>query len=457
MHDHRLTAVLTGGLLIFGLLVLSSGGTTQADVSRAEVALEPRAYLPFLANSYVPVRYPSDVDYAKQWALEKINAPQAWALSTGPDIVIAVLDTGVDLDHPDLSSKLVSEGWHFLKDDQGAGADDDHWHGTHVAGIAAASTDNYAGVAGTGWDTKILPVKALDSAGSGSLEDIAKAIDYATSNGAHVINLSVGIETSQNVDCPWFLQDAIDRAYGAGVVVIAAAGNNGNSAAIPPANCIHALGVAATERDDTRAIYSSYGSHVNVAAPGGELTSQNTCVDGIYSTDRGGWYRYACGTSMATPHVSGLAALVLARYPTYTPEQVASAILDNAVDLGSSGWDQYYGCGRIDAYQSVLQGARSTEPLCLQGITVWAQEEEQEDTVADAPFAPGEVIVRFGAAPITAASLASQYATAAEHLPTLDAWRLHVPVGQERAVLARLRDNPDVLYAELNYLVSALD
>ncbi len=453
MRDHKLTAILMTGLLALTLLGLSTGATTRAAVRQDDAGLEPRAYLPFAARSYTPVRVPSDANYAKQWALEQINAPEAWALSTGQDIVIAVIDTGVDLEHPDLDSKLVSSGWHFLQTSAGPGADDDHWHGTHVAGTAAAATDNIAGIAGTGWDAEILPVKALDSIGGGSLLDVAQAIDYATTNGAHVINLSLGVITDEPIPCPSDseLQLAIDDAYHAGVLVVAAAGNNGNSADVPPANCNHVIGVAATSRDDTTPDYSSYGIHVSVSAPGGDDW------DAIYSTVPDDSYAYSYGTSMATPHVSGLAALVLARHPGYTPEQVASAILDNAVDLGDSGWDQYYGCGRIDAYQSVLQGAHSTEPLCLNGDTVWAQGVEQEDTVVDAPFAPGEVIVRFRAAPAAAASVASRYATAAEHLPTLDAWRLRVPVGQERVVLARLRDDPEVLYAELNYLVSALD
>lgn len=442
MRDHRLTAVLTGGLLILGLLVLSSGGTTQADVSQAEVALEPHAYLPFVAKSYVQPRYPSDPDYPYQWALEQIDGPRAWSLSTGRDIVVAVIDTGVDLDHPDLSDKLVGNGRSFLMN--AAGADDDNGHGTHVAGIIAASTDNAVGIAGLGWDTRVLPVKLLDEDGLGDPLLIDDAIYYATDQGAQVINLSLGVPN----DCPSDVEAAVAYASSRGVVVVAAAGNHqeGSFGGIEmyPANCAHVLGVAATGIDDAIASFSNWGDHVSIVAPG----------SGIYSTWWPGadyrevYYSYLSGTSMAAPHVSGLAALVLDRYPSYTPDQVASAILDNAVDLGTSGWDPYFGCGRIDAFQTVLNGAQAAEPVC-QRVTPSRETEAQPDI--DAPYAPGEILVEFHAS-VDTGFMASQYTADAEFLPSRNAWRLHVPVGRERALLAQLRADPNVLQADLNYL-----
>ncbi|MEA3377893.1 MAG: S8 family serine peptidase [Chloroflexota bacterium] len=397
-------------------------------------------------------RYPSDSDYANQWGPEKVNVPEAWALSTGQDVVIAVLDTGVDLDHPDLSTKVLTDlDRDFVNGD--LAADDDHGHGTHVAGIAAAATDNGIGIAGMGWHTEILPLKVLDNAGQGYFSDVADAISYAIGAGADVINLSIGPETTQRMDCPPFLQTAIDEAYAAGLAVVAAAGNNGEGSngeriEIPPANCNHVIGVAATRQNDTIPSYSSPGAHVSVAAPGGGST------DAIYSTLVSGRYGLMSGTSMATPHVSGLAALVIAHHPAYSPDRVASAILDNALDLGPAGWDEYYGCGRIDAARALSNGALAAQPLCLQGVTSAAQ--PQPAAVPDAPFAPGQIIVAYrSTAP--GAALSARYAASADLLPSLGAWRLHVPVGREREVLAQLRADPDVLHADLNYRVVAQD
>jgi subtilisin family serine protease len=302
-----------------------------------------------------PVVDLSDNDYAKQWPLEIINAREGWAISTGEEIVIAVIDTGVDLDHPDLEGKLLVDlGKSFI--DQAPTPDDDHGHGTHVAGIAAAATDNSLGIAGVGWDASILPLKVLDRTGSGTLADVAAAIDYAADLGADVINLSLGPESGHSVACDQFLQEEIDEAYAGGAVIVAAAGNNGGRIEVPPANCDHVLGVAATTREDTHPSYSASGSHVSVAAPGGTYDC-TTCT--IYSTIRGGSYGRLAGTSMATPHVSGLAALILDRYPSYTPDHVASAILDNALDIGIPGYDEIYGCGRIDAYAALSAGAHA--------------------------------------------------------------------------------------------------
>lgn len=160
---------------------------------------------------------------------------------------------------------------------------------------------------------------------------------------------------------------------------------------------------------------------------------------------------------MATPHVAGLAALVLAHYPSYTPDQVASAILDNAVDLGTTGWDEHYGCGRIDAYAALANGAIGTEPLCLSTASQAAEEDRDPTGRRAAPepaFAPGQIIV--GLEPGVAASAAlARYGGDLEPLPRIDAWRLRVPVGREETILARLQDDPGVRYAHLNHLVVA--
>ncbi len=414
----------------------SADAYTTVDCSSSFLPLTLRDYAP----PPPPPLYPNDPYYGNQWALEKANAPAAWSLSTGQGTLIAVLDTGTDLDHPDLASKVRTDiDWDYIHDD--AVAADDHGHGTHVSGIAAAATNNGVGVAGLGWEATILPLKVLDADGVGYEDDLAAGIRYAADNGADVINMSLGGPYA----CPFIVQEAVDYAYAKGVVVIAAAGNHGGSsgpnAEMFPANCEHVLGVAATTSSDAHASYSNYGNHVSVAAPGSS----------IYSTLRGGGYGYNSGTSMATPYVAGLAALVRARYPSYTPDQVASAILDNADDLGTTGWDQYYGCGRINAFEALSAGAHGSSPVC-QGVQPWAA--DAGEIPNDAPFAPGEIIVVFRPG-VEAKAVSQRYRADAEFLPTVQAWRLRVPLGQEEAILAQLQADPAVAYAELNYLVFA--
>jgi hypothetical protein len=395
-------------------------------------------YLPLLMRDLPP--YPDDTYYGNQWALEKVGAPQAWAQSKGRGILVAVLDTGADLDHPDLASKVRTDiDWDFVDDD--AVAEDSHGHGTHVSGIVAAATDNGLGVAGMGWEATLLPLRVVGPGGADSVT-LADAIYYAVDHGAGVINMSVGSQTV----CPTIVQDAATYAHAQNVVLVAAAGNDGANAQSFPANCYYVLGVAATTSGDTRASFSNYGAHVAVAAPGSD----------IYSTAMGGGYGARSGTSMAAPLVAGLAALVRARYPDYTATEVVSAILDNAVDLGAASWDPYYGCGRIDAARALAVGAHDGAfPVCLWGQPgQWDESGEDLGAASDAPFVPGEVIVAFRpGAGDRAVQAVLRRGAGAEHLSRLDVWRLRVSVGQERAILAQLLADPAVAHAELNYLV----
>jgi len=391
------------------------------------------------SSSVETPRYPNDPYYNEQWAWEKVNAPAAWGTSTSQDVLVAILDTGTDLDHPDLAEKVRADiDWDFANDD--ASADDDHGHGTHVAGTAAAVTNNGLGVSGMGWDATILPLKILRADGYGSDVDLAEAIRYAADNGAGVINMSLG---GPSDGCPQYLQDAVDYAYAQGVVLVAAAGNHNSGEStevLCPANCSHVLGIAATEPDDSIADYSNYGTYVSVAAPGSR----------IYGTLMGGGYGNKWGTSMATPHVAGLAALLRAHQPSYTPDQIASAILDNAEDLGTAGWDPYSGCGRIDALQALSVGAHSTSPVCLEGLGMQRLDAAQSSTRAR--FIPGEIIVSLDPG-TRAAQISQHYGASAEFLPSLEAWRLRVPAGQEEAILTRLQADPAVAHADFNYPV----
>jgi subtilisin family serine protease len=230
------------------------------------------------------------------------------------------------------------------------GEQDDYGHGTHVAGIAAAVGNNAIGVASVAWNAKIQPVKVLDCTGNGSDAQIIAGIDWAIANGSNVLNLSLGGPEPSSV-----LDAAIDRAWRAGVVVTAAAGNQGSGIPFYPAASPGALAVAATTASDTRPSYSNYGSFVDVAAPG----------DGIFSTTNGGEYGTKSGTSMASPVVAGAAAVVWAAHPEYRHDQVVAALLVSADKVGTSAYDatgrnEFFGHGRIN-----LARALATERLRL--------------------------------------------------------------------------------------------
>jgi len=356
----------------FTLTISATGSGPWSDALAVPVGWW-RTHLPLVWRDYFQERIPNDEHYPLSWALPLIEAPQAWALSTGdPAVIIAIVDTGVDLDHPDLEGKLwvnVGEIPDNGVDDDGNGfvddvhgydfwyddpvPDDDNGHGTQVAGVAAAATDNVIGVASLGWSSTLMPLKTQGSNGWGTTNELVEAIIYAVDNGAKVINMSVGQELTL---CPDVLQEAIDYADSHGVLVVAAVGNQDldPNKDYYPAACDHVVGVAATTAGDA-SIGLDHGPYVDVSAPG----------HGIYSTWRGGGYDYNSGASLAAPLVSGLAALLYAHYPHYGDQEVAWAILGHAKDLGFPGKDDYYGWGRINAYRAVDQGATSMPDYAL--------------------------------------------------------------------------------------------
>jgi subtilisin family serine protease len=313
---------------------------------------------------------PNDPYLTLQWAHGIIRSEAAWDITTGSSgIKIAIIDTGIDETHPDLASRIVA-GWDFVDNDNNP--HDLHGHGTHVAGIAAAVTNNGVGVAGMDWKARIMPVRVLDDQGTGYSSNVASGIGWACDNGAKVINVSLGTTADD-----WVLQNAVANAHTAGSLVVAAMGNcrTYDPPACPVANPItypagysnDVMAVAATTIADAYAPYSQFGSHCDIAAPGGTLVSYHD-PDGIFSTmptysvtltrppdyyyyeD----YDYLQGTSMATPYVAGLAALVWSLDPALTPDQVQTIIENTAVDLDHNGWDPNYGYGRIDAQAALL-------------------------------------------------------------------------------------------------------
>ncbi len=276
----------------------------------------------------------NDPDYSSQWHLQKIQASSAWDITKGSTVSIAIIDSGADPTHPDLKPKLVA-GWNFVLGT--SNTTDTNGHGTAVAGSAAAATDNLIGVAGVAWATPIMPLAVLDSTGFASYSNIASAITYAADHGARVINISIAGSSASSV-----LQSAVDYAWSKGVVIFAAAGNYSTSTPYYPAACNNVLAISATEPTDAFASFSNYGTWIDFAAPG----------DGILTTTVGGGYASWYGTSFSSPIAAGVAALVLGVRPGLSNSALVSLLQKNSDDLGTAGYDQYYGWGRVNAYKA---------------------------------------------------------------------------------------------------------
>ncbi len=293
---------------------------------------------------------PNDPLLGNQYGLLAIHAPQGWDLNTGSAAVtIAILDSGVDLGHPDLAGKLVP-GTDIVNNDNDP--QDDNGHGTHVAGIAAAMTNNLVGVAGVSWGARIMPVKVLDALAGGSVSNVAAGIIWAADHNADVINLSLGCGVLSCPDPPVTLRNAIDYAYGKGITLVAATGNLGTNFVYYPARFPHVIAVAATDQSNTHWNLSNFGPEVDVSAPGVQ----------IYSTFRGSIYRYLDGTSMSTAFVSGLAA-ILRGLPTYiSPDQIADIINSTTLDLGAPGKDDLYGFGLIQMDSAIVSFQATPTP-----------------------------------------------------------------------------------------------
>lgn len=313
---------------------------------------------------------PNDLFYSDQWALNNtgqtggtsdadMDVEEAWDEEQGSsDVVIAVIDTGVDLDHPDLESKILWSGgsvvgYDFVNDD--SNPDDDYGHGTHCAGIIAAETNNSIGIAGVCPNCKIIPLKFLDAYGSGWTSDAILSFQYAIDHGADVISNSWG-----GYGYSQALQDVINDAYAQGIITVAAAGNDNTSQESYPEAMKHVISVAATDYNDARAGFSNYGSHIDVSAPGVDILStlppgaylSSSCNDANHGGVSDG-YGYCTGTSMAAPQVSGVVGLIKSWNSSLSTDKVMRRVFESVDDLGDPGWDQYFGWGRINAYYAV--------------------------------------------------------------------------------------------------------
>ncbi|WIV18280.1 S8 family peptidase [Paenibacillus polygoni] len=308
---------------------------------------------------------PNDLLFSRyQWNLPITETNKGWSLSRGSDnVTIAVVDTGVDLDHPDLEGQFV-EGFNIVNPAEKPY--DDVGHGTHVAGIISAKVNNNEGVAGMTWYNKVMPVKVLDSSGSGTTYAVAEGIIWATDHGAKVINMSLG-----NYADAEFLHDAIKYAYDRDVVLIAATGNDNTERPGYPAAYPEVFAVSATDASMRRADFSNYGDYVDVVAPGASIAS----------TYPGNQYAALSGTSMASPHVAALAGLIRSVNPDLSNEEVMDLMRSSVIDLGDPGYDKYFGYGQIDVYKALEKaGANVKKDSPLQ---FWPQNlrNKMEDTV----------------------------------------------------------------------------
>ncbi|MGC8780470.1 MAG: S8 family peptidase [Anaerolineae bacterium] len=314
---------------------------------------------------------PNDPGYANQslYLGTRLEMPAAWERTMGrPEVVIAIIDTGVDLNHADLAAGIwtnpleISDngldddgngyvddvhGWNFAQNNNQVA--DDYGHGTHVAGIAAARTNNGVGIAGMAGAATIMPIKVFPPPPNviGTYEDLILGIIYAADNGARVINMSLGATSYSRGE-----EAAVDYAWARGAVVVAAAGNLGSNVYHYPAAHPNVIAVAATDGSDQRAGFSNWGDFVDVAAPGVY----------VFSTLRGNSYGWLSGTSMASPHVAGLAALILSANPQLSNAEVRRIIEQNADDLGTVGRDPYFGHGRINGRKALAAVGSPAQP-----------------------------------------------------------------------------------------------
>ena len=284
---------------------------------------------------------PNDPGYVQgnQWALEKLGADVAWEFSSGETITVAVIDSGIDPNHPDLAGRTVP-GYNFI--DKNTDTTDLCGHGTHVSGIIAAETDNATGMAGVAPQAVIMPIKVIGENCYGNYSRLMQGILYAVDQGVRIISITSGGGFEHTG-----LHDAIIYARSKGVLVVVAAGNRGSALPFYPGSFDEAFTIAGTDNADNQYTMTNYGQQIDLSAP----------AVAIYSTywdkDAGSTYALMTGTSMAAPHVAGVAALILAIDPKLSLEALETALINSATDLGDAGKDQIFGWGRVTAWRAV--------------------------------------------------------------------------------------------------------
>lgn len=335
------------------------------------------------ANTLVATNInPNDPQYSALYGMAKISAPLAWDISTGStSSVVAIIDTGIEYTHPDLVDNIATNaleipnngvdddangyiddyyGYDFINND--SNPIDDHYHGTHCAGTVGAKGNNSKGVTGVNWTVKLMPVKVLDASGSGTLASVVAGMNYAVKRGVKIMSMSLGTTAYSST-----LENAVINARNAGVLVVAAAGNSSQNTDIYPQYPSafpqdNVLAVAASNSTDVLAYFSNYGATtVDLAAPG----------ESILSTYIGGQYAYASGTSMATPHVAGMAALLLAVNPSLSYSSIKSILMGTVDPLPSMSGKLASG-GRANLYKAVMQAKSGQTPTPLPTVSATA-------------------------------------------------------------------------------------
>ena len=298
--------------------------------------------------------WPDEPGLGAQWGLigdgpdGGIGVEGAWDRTVGsPGVTVAVLDAGVSADHPDLAGRQVEGAdmlcppqWAYILCVPGGTDDQVNSHGTHIAGIIGAVTDNGAGVSGVDWNARLMPVRVLSSSGSGSATAIGNGVVWAADQGADVISISIGLSHEDG-----FLRDAISYAVGVGSVVVASSGNGAGSPVAFPARHPGVIAVGAVDGSGEAAWFNSVGPELSVTAPGVDVYSTWDAPTGAGPDS----YEFRSGTSMAAPHVAGVVSLMLSMSPVLSPEEVRAIVEGTAWDLGAPGWDPSYGHGVVDA------------------------------------------------------------------------------------------------------------
>ncbi|MFH2000949.1 MAG: S8 family serine peptidase [Planctomycetota bacterium] len=372
-----------GGFQRIGL----AEGHSEIEMIRAYSALSMVEYAELNTVCHATA-IPNDTYYGYQWHFPMINMPAAWDLSTGSGVVAAILDSGVAYENyaiptweagtvasgvtqyiqaPDLAGTSFVQGYDFINND--THPNDNNSHGTHVAGTVAQTTNNNYGVAGVAYNASIMPVKVLDYTGSGSAQSLADGLYYAADHGADVVNMSLTWSPGYNPGST--VSNAVIYAYNAGVVLVGASGNADTGTVSYPAAYSQVIAVGAVRYDSTLSYYSQYGSAQELVAPGGDVTVdqngdgysdgvlQMTFTGYVNSTNKANptamGYHFFQGTSMASPHVVGVVALMIANGITGV-ENIRTVLHNTAMDLGATGWDSTYGYGLVDAAAAVAGG-----------------------------------------------------------------------------------------------------
>jgi len=332
---------------------------TQTFASRPEVEFAELDHV--VAPQQLEPNDPVYTYSANSWGLRKINAPEAWALSTGSSsITIAILDTGVDGSHEDLAAKVVP-GWNVYN--KNYDTRDVNGHGTGIAGVAAASSNNGLGVASVAWGCLIMPVRISDANGYASYSAMANGLTWAADHGARVGNISYNASGSSTVS------SAAKYFQSKGGVVVTAAGNGGSF--VQTNDDPYVLTVGATDSSDLLYYWSNYGNNQDLVAPGNASEPMN-----------GGGYGGGGGTSVASPFVAGAAALVLSANPGLTPDQVQQILKGSVDDLGAAGWDPVYGFGRLNLARAVIMAIGSVGTIDMTAPVISITSPEQGNTVS---------------------------------------------------------------------------